>query len=45
VAGLPGLENTGRTGKTPDADIDIPAAWDLTTRSSNVTVAVIDTGS
>jgi hypothetical protein len=43
-----GLNNTGQTINgspgTPDADIDAPEAWNATTGSSNVTVAVIDTG-
>jgi large repetitive protein len=43
-----GLNNTGQTINgspgTPDADIDAPEAWNVTTGSSNVTVAVIDTG-
>jgi subtilisin family serine protease len=42
-----GLDNTGQdvngTG-TPDADIDAPEAWDLTTGDPSVTVAVVDTG-
>ncbi|MHC4176687.1 MAG: S8 family serine peptidase [Planctomycetota bacterium] len=39
-----GLENTGQTGGTPDADIDASAAWDISTGSSNIVVGVIDTG-
>jgi hypothetical protein len=38
-----GLHNTGRDGAVPDADVDAPEAWDITT-GSPVTVAVIDTG-
>ena len=39
-----GLHNTGQKGGTPDADIDAPAAWDLTPGDSTVVVGVIDTG-
>ncbi|MFB2879592.1 S8 family serine peptidase [Aerosakkonemataceae cyanobacterium BLCC-F46] len=38
-----GLNNTGQTGGTADADIDAAEAWDLTT-GSDVLVGVIDTG-
>jgi subtilisin family serine protease len=45
---LYGLNNTGQTiqggAGTADADIDAPEAWDHTTGSSNVVVAVVDTG-
>jgi len=37
-----GLPNQGNG--TPDADIDAPEAWSIHTGSSNVVVAVIDTG-
>jgi subtilisin family serine protease len=39
-----GLNNTGQTGGTPDADIDVPEAWDIQTGSENVVLAVIDSG-
>jgi subtilisin family serine protease len=39
-----GLNNTGQTGGTVDADIDAPEAWDIATGSLRVTVGVIDTG-
>ncbi|VAW77713.1 Alkaline phosphatase [hydrothermal vent metagenome] len=38
-----GLDNTGQTAGTPDADIDGPEAWDIQT-GTRVVVAVIDTG-
>jgi subtilisin family serine protease len=43
-----GLENTGQTvlgtAGTADDDIDAPEAWNTTTGSSDVTVAIEDTG-
>lgn len=39
-----GLHNTGLADGTPDADIDAPEAWEVTTGSPHVVVAVIDTG-
>ena len=39
-----GMNNTGQTGGTPDADINAPEAWDITTGSADVVLAVIDTG-
>ncbi len=39
-----GLHNTGQTGGGADADIDAPEAWDLTTGSTDVVIAVVDTG-
>ncbi len=38
------VHNIGQTGGTFDADIDAPEAWDHTTGSNHVVVAVIDTG-
>jgi subtilisin family serine protease len=39
-----GLDNTGQSGGLADADIDAPEAWNTTTGSRGVVVAVIDTG-
>jgi subtilisin family serine protease len=44
-----GMDNTGQFGGTPDADIDAPEAWDITTggltvQGDTIVVAVIDGG-
>ncbi|MSU58182.1 MAG: hypothetical protein EXS35_08380 [Pedosphaera sp.] len=39
-----GLNNTGQSGGTADADIDAPEGWDVLTSASNIVVAVLDTG-
>ena len=44
-----GLHNTGQSGGTPDADIDAPEAWDLTTGGitalgDTIVVAIVDGG-
>ena len=41
---LYGLNNTGQTGGTSDADIDSPEGWDIQTGNDDVVIGVIDTG-
>ena len=38
------LHNTGELVGTPNADINAPEAWEITTGDPNIVVAVIDTG-
>ena len=39
-----GYNNTGQTGGTANIDINLEDAWSLETGSSNIVVAIIDTG-
>jgi subtilisin family serine protease len=39
-----GLHNIGQIGGTPDADIDATEVWDIQTGSTDVVIAVIDSG-
>lgn len=39
-----GLHNTSQTGGKNDADIDAPEAWDISTGTGNVVIAVVDSG-
>ncbi|MEK0188204.1 S8 family serine peptidase, partial [Microcoleus anatoxicus] len=39
-----GLNNTGQSGGTADADIDAPEAWDIQKGNPNLVIGVIDTG-
>jgi subtilisin family serine protease len=39
-----GFHNVGQSCGTPDAEIDAPEAWNHTTGSSDVIIAVIDSG-
>jgi subtilisin family serine protease len=38
------LQNTGQEGGAPDADIDMPEAWDIERGNPNVLVALMDGG-
>ncbi|MCX5691786.1 MAG: S8 family serine peptidase, partial [Planctomycetota bacterium] len=39
-----GINNTGQSGGVADADMNGPEAWDITTGSASVTVAIFDIG-
>ncbi|CAH2574304.1 Thermitase [Planktothrix rubescens] len=39
-----GLNNTGQSAGTADADIDAPEAWDIQKGNQNLVIGVIDTG-
>lgn len=39
-----GLLNVGQSGGTPGADMNMPAAWDITGGSPDVVIAVLDSG-
>lgn len=39
-----GVHNTGQSGGVANMDMDGPEAWDMTTGSSSIVVAVLDTG-
>src|SRR5688500_11125689 len=43
-ASMWGLNNTGQSGGTVDADIDAPEAWDTQTGSASVVVGMVDSG-
>lgn len=38
------LDSTGQNGAKPDADVNAPAAWDITRGDPNLIIAVVDTG-
>ncbi|MEO7454132.1 MAG: S8 family serine peptidase [Fimbriimonadales bacterium] len=44
IANCYGLNNTGQTGGTADADIDAYEAWDTWKGGDNITLAVVDSG-
>ncbi len=39
-----GLQNTGQSGGTADADIDAPEAWEIAIGSRDVVIGIIDSG-
>ncbi len=38
------LHNSGQTNGTPEADINAPQAWEITTGDPNIIIAVVDNG-
>ncbi|MDK2887627.1 MAG: thermitase [Thermoanaerobacter sp.] len=38
------MHNTGQTGGLPDADIDAPEAWDITSGRPSIKIAILDSG-
>lgn len=44
IANCWGLNNTGQSGGTPNADINAFEAWDTWTGGNNITLAVVDSG-
>jgi predicted outer membrane repeat protein len=38
------LNNTGQSGGTPNADINAPEAWEITTGNPNIIIAILDNG-
>jgi subtilisin family serine protease len=38
------LHNTGQFGYKPDADINAPEAWEITTGDPNIVIAIVDDG-
>jgi subtilisin family serine protease/subtilisin-like proprotein convertase family protein len=44
IGTLWGLDNTGQSGGTANADINAPEAWNTSTGSRHTVVAVVDTG-
>jgi hypothetical protein len=39
-----GFNNTGQWGGTPDADMDVSEAWDVSTGNPDIKIVILDTG-